>query len=49
MALGHVPLPPYIASQRAGRPRDRIDYQTVLRIEKAPLRRRRRGSTSLPN
>ena len=28
-ALGHVPLPPYIASRRADDERDRTDYQTV--------------------
>jgi S-adenosylmethionine:tRNA ribosyltransferase-isomerase len=28
--LGHVPLPPYIASQRADDARDRRDYQTVF-------------------
>jgi S-adenosylmethionine:tRNA ribosyltransferase-isomerase len=28
-ALGHVPLPPYIAARRADDDRDRTDYQTV--------------------
>jgi len=29
-ALGHVPLPPYIAARREDDERDRIDYQTVF-------------------
>jgi len=31
--LGHVPLPPYIASKRGEEPRDRTDYQTVYARE----------------
>ncbi len=29
-SIGHMPLPPYIASRRAPDDRDRIDYQTVF-------------------
>jgi hypothetical protein len=32
-AVGHVPLPPYIASKRADDERDRTDYQTVYARE----------------
>ncbi len=33
MAVGHIPLPPYIAARRAEDERDRADYQTVYARE----------------
>jgi S-adenosylmethionine:tRNA ribosyltransferase-isomerase len=36
-AVGHVPLPPYIASKRAGDERDRADYQTVYAREEGAV------------
>jgi S-adenosylmethionine:tRNA ribosyltransferase-isomerase len=32
MAIGHVPLPPYIASKRPEDPEDRRDYQTIYAV-----------------
>jgi S-adenosylmethionine:tRNA ribosyltransferase-isomerase len=34
---GHVPLPPYIASKRAGDERDRTDYQTIYAREEGAV------------
>jgi S-adenosylmethionine:tRNA ribosyltransferase-isomerase len=36
-ALGHVPLPPYIASKREDDERDRTDYQTVYAREEGAV------------
>lgn len=33
MAVGHIPLPPYIASKRGEDERDRLDYQTIYARE----------------
>lgn len=35
--VGHIPLPPYIASKRAEDARDRIDYQTVYAREEGAV------------
>ena len=43
-ALGHMPLPPYIASKRPDDERDRRDYQTIYRR----ARRRRRRADRRP-
>jgi S-adenosylmethionine:tRNA ribosyltransferase-isomerase len=37
MAVGHIPLPPYIASKRADDARDRTDYQTVYAREEGAV------------
>ncbi len=37
MAVGHIPLPPYIASKRAEDARDRADYQTVYAREEGAV------------
>lgn len=36
-AVGHVPLPPYIASKRADDDRDRADYQTIYAREEGAV------------
>lgn len=36
-AVGHVPLPPYIASRRPDDERDRVDYQTVYAREEGAV------------
>ncbi|MEX2128037.1 MAG: tRNA preQ1(34) S-adenosylmethionine ribosyltransferase-isomerase QueA [Xanthobacteraceae bacterium] len=36
-ALGHVPLPPYIAARRADDERDRSDYQTMFAVHKGSV------------
>ena len=36
-AVGHIPLPPYIASKRADDARDRYDYQTVFAREEGAV------------
>jgi S-adenosylmethionine:tRNA ribosyltransferase-isomerase len=36
-AVGHVPLPPYIASKRADDERDRADYQTIYAKEEGAV------------
>lgn len=36
-AVGHVPLPPYIASKRADDERDRSDYQTIYAREEGAV------------
>ncbi len=36
-AVGHVPLPPYIASKRADDDRDRSDYQTIYAREEGAV------------
>ncbi|MBL8578776.1 MAG: tRNA preQ1(34) S-adenosylmethionine ribosyltransferase-isomerase QueA [Mesorhizobium sp.] len=36
-AVGHVPLPPYIASKRAEDERDRADYQTIYAREEGAV------------
>ncbi|MBS3647061.1 tRNA preQ1(34) S-adenosylmethionine ribosyltransferase-isomerase QueA [Pseudaminobacter sp. 19-2017] len=36
-AVGHIPLPPYIASKRADDERDRVDYQTVYAREEGAV------------
>lgn len=36
-AVGHIPLPPYIASKRAEDERDRADYQTVYAREEGAV------------
>ncbi len=36
-AVGHIPLPPYIASKRADDERDRIDYQTIYAREEGAV------------
>jgi len=36
-AVGHVPLPPYIASKRADDERDRTDYQTIYAREEGAV------------
>ncbi|MFC4625041.1 tRNA preQ1(34) S-adenosylmethionine ribosyltransferase-isomerase QueA [Daeguia caeni] len=36
-AVGHIPLPPYIASKRAEDERDRTDYQTVYAREEGAV------------
>src|SRR5690606_5082029 len=36
-AVGHIPLPPYIASKRAEDERDRKDYQTVFAREEGAV------------
>ena len=36
-AVGHIPLPPYIASKRDDDERDRIDYQTVYAREEGAV------------
>lgn len=36
-AVGHIPLPPYIASKRAEDQRDRTDYQTVYAREEGAV------------
>ena len=36
-AVGHIPLPPYIASKRADDERDRTDYQTVYAQEEGAV------------
>lgn len=36
-AVGHIPLPPYIASKRAEDDRDRSDYQTVYAREEGAV------------
>jgi S-adenosylmethionine:tRNA ribosyltransferase-isomerase len=35
--VGHVPLPPYIASKRAEDARDRLDYQTIYAREEGAV------------
>ncbi len=35
--VGHMPLPPYIASKRAGDERDVLDYQTIYAREKGAV------------
>lgn len=35
--VGHIPLPPYIASKRAGDERDKIDYQTIYAREEGAV------------
>ncbi|WEX87070.1 tRNA preQ1(34) S-adenosylmethionine ribosyltransferase-isomerase QueA [Sinorhizobium garamanticum] len=37
MAVGHIPLPPYIASKRPDDARDRTDYQTVYAREEGAV------------
>lgn len=37
MAVGHVPLPPYIASKRGEDARDRLDYQTIYAREEGAV------------
>ncbi|WP_176083019.1 tRNA preQ1(34) S-adenosylmethionine ribosyltransferase-isomerase QueA [Martelella sp. HB161492] len=37
MAVGHIPLPPYIASKRAEDGRDRDDYQTIYARERGAV------------
>lgn len=37
MAVGHIPLPPYIASKRPEDSRDRTDYQTVYAREEGAV------------
>ncbi|MQX95188.1 tRNA preQ1(34) S-adenosylmethionine ribosyltransferase-isomerase QueA [Sinorhizobium medicae] len=37
MSVGHIPLPPYIASKRADDARDRTDYQTVYAREEGAV------------
>jgi S-adenosylmethionine:tRNA ribosyltransferase-isomerase len=36
-AVGHIPLPPYIASRRADDERDRTDYQTIYAREEGAV------------
>ena len=36
-AVGHVPLPPYIASKRPDDERDRVDYQTIYAREEGAV------------
>jgi S-adenosylmethionine:tRNA ribosyltransferase-isomerase len=36
-AVGHIPLPPYIASKRADDERDRLDYQTIYAREEGAV------------
>ncbi|MGH6763832.1 MAG: tRNA preQ1(34) S-adenosylmethionine ribosyltransferase-isomerase QueA [Phyllobacterium sp.] len=36
-AVGHIPLPPYIASKRAEDGRDKVDYQTVYAREEGAV------------
>src|SRR5690606_11137201 len=36
-AVGHVPLPPYIAGKRAGDERDLTDYQTIYAREEGAV------------
>ncbi|TPN39450.1 tRNA preQ1(34) S-adenosylmethionine ribosyltransferase-isomerase QueA [Mesorhizobium sp. B2-3-3] len=36
-AVGHIPLPPYIASKRADDDRDRADYQTIYAREEGAV------------
>ncbi|TKT79308.1 tRNA preQ1(34) S-adenosylmethionine ribosyltransferase-isomerase QueA [Aquamicrobium sp. LC103] len=36
-AVGHIPLPPYIASKRADDERDRADYQTIYAREEGAV------------
>lgn len=37
MAVGHIPLPPYIASKRGEDARDRLDYQTIYAREEGAV------------
>ncbi len=37
MAVGHIPLPPYIASKRADDAQDRTDYQTIYAREEGAV------------
>ncbi len=47
--VGHIPLPPYIASKRPEDAQDRKDYQTIYARERARWRPRPRACISRPN